>query len=84
MGEDEAPDVFQDTMHRFSLGDVQARFFDCLHLDGTDLIDAPLTDRLDALERVAGGGACRRSSPTTQRRPKRSRGRGVGRRVTKA
>jgi DNA ligase 1 len=55
LGEDESPDVFQDTMHRFSVGDVHARFFDCLHLDGTDLIDAPLTDRLDALEQVAGG-----------------------------
>jgi DNA ligase-1 len=54
LGEDEAPDVFQDTMHRISLGDVHARFFDCLHLDGVDLIDAPLTDRLAALEKVAG------------------------------
>jgi DNA ligase-1 len=29
-------------------------FFDCLHLDGEDLLDAPLADRLTALERVAG------------------------------
>lgn len=28
-------------------------FFDCLHLDGQDLIDLPLTDRLIALNRVA-------------------------------
>ena len=53
LGEDEAPAVFQDTMHRISLGEVHARFFDCLHADGHDLFDAPLTERLDALERVA-------------------------------
>jgi DNA ligase-1 len=52
--EDEAPEVFQDTMKRFSVGAVHARFFDCMHVDGVDLIDAPLTERLDALEKVAG------------------------------
>lgn len=30
-------------------------FFDVLHLDGHDLIDRPLTERLEALARVAGG-----------------------------
>jgi DNA ligase-1 len=29
-------------------------FFDCLHLDGEDLIDQPLAERLAVLERVAG------------------------------
>jgi DNA ligase-1 len=29
-------------------------FFDCLHLDGTDLLDLPLRERLDSLRRVAG------------------------------
>ncbi|MDU0292305.1 ATP-dependent DNA ligase [Saccharothrix longispora] len=29
-------------------------FFDCLHLDGVDLLDEPLRDRLAALRRVAG------------------------------
>jgi DNA ligase-1 len=29
-------------------------FFDCLHLDGTDLLDSPLRERIDALTRVAG------------------------------
>ena len=29
-------------------------FFDCLHLNGVDLIDAPLTERSAALEGVAG------------------------------
>ncbi|MGH9210649.1 MAG: ATP-dependent DNA ligase [Acidimicrobiales bacterium] len=33
---------------------LEARFFDCLHVDGEDLLDRPLTDRLDALERAAG------------------------------
>lgn len=30
-------------------------FFDCLHLDGEDLLDRPLRERLAALRRVAGG-----------------------------
>jgi DNA ligase-1 len=38
-------------------GEVSAglvpRFFDCLHVDGEDLLDLPLTDRLAALERIA-------------------------------
>ena len=34
--------------------ELQAWFFDCLHLDGRDLIDEPLVERLAALERVAG------------------------------
>jgi DNA ligase-1 len=60
VGEDELPTVFQDTMSAFSQQDgvagagLQSRFFDLLHLDGDDLIDRPLTERLAALERVAG------------------------------
>ena len=56
----DAPGLFQDTMSRFGRHDglggagLEARFFDCLHLDGADLIDLPLSERLDALERVAG------------------------------
>ena len=59
VGEDELPRVFQDTMSAFSQQDgvagagLQSRFFDLLHLDGDDLIDRPLTERLAALERVA-------------------------------
>ena len=34
-------------------GDLLVRFFDCLHLDGEDLVDRPLLERLDALERAA-------------------------------
>jgi DNA ligase 1 len=33
---------------------VAPHFFDCLHLDGEDLLDRPLLERLAALERVAG------------------------------
>ncbi len=57
------PQRFQDTMRRFGTrtGDagagLGARFFDVLHLDGTDLIDAPLVERHDALDRVAGAAA---------------------------
>jgi DNA ligase 1 len=53
-------DLFQDTMSRFSRHDVspeprlQVRFFDVLHLDGEDLIDLALEERLPLLERVAG------------------------------
>jgi DNA ligase-1 len=60
VGEDELPRVFQDTMSAFGQQDgvagagLQSRFFDLLHLDGDDLIDRPLTERLAALERVAG------------------------------
>jgi DNA ligase 1 len=59
MGDGERPGMFQDTMSRFSRQDGTAGrlgvwFFDCLHLDGEDLIDHPLADRLDALQRAAG------------------------------
>ena len=33
---------------------LAARFFDCLHVDGDDLLDRPLVDRLVALDEVAG------------------------------
>jgi DNA ligase-1 len=56
--DDGRPRPFQETMSRFgaAAGDqlLQPFFFDCLHLDGTDLLDEPLGVRLDALERVAG------------------------------
>ncbi|WP_159794607.1 ATP-dependent DNA ligase [Puerhibacterium puerhi] len=35
-------------------------FFDVLHADGADLLDAPLRERLEALERVAPGRTVRR------------------------
>jgi DNA ligase-1 len=56
--DDGRPRPFQETMSRFGSDAgtllLQPFFFDCLHLDGTDLLDAPLAQRLDALERVAG------------------------------
>ncbi|MDQ1501567.1 MAG: ligase 1 [Actinomycetota bacterium] len=58
---DEArPQPFQDVMSRVGrrTGEpaavVAPHFFDCLHLDGEDLLDRPLLERLAALERVAG------------------------------
>ncbi|EHR52623.1 ATP-dependent DNA ligase I [Saccharomonospora marina XMU15] len=56
------PRPFQQTMSRFgSTREEQLRalllrpyFFDCLHLDGTDLLDAPLRERNTALRKVAG------------------------------
>jgi DNA ligase 1 len=57
--DDGRPRPFQETMSRFgaAAGDelLQPFFFDCLHLDGADLLDEPLHVRLDALERVAAG-----------------------------
>ncbi|MFZ2177208.1 MAG: ATP-dependent DNA ligase [Rhodococcus sp. (in: high G+C Gram-positive bacteria)] len=52
------PRPFQETMSRFGAHSTRdlllhPYFFDCLHLDGEDLLDAPLEERLDALERVA-------------------------------
>ncbi|MDA3646088.1 ATP-dependent DNA ligase [Saccharopolyspora indica] len=52
------PRPFQETMSRFGAQSsrellLHPYFFDCLHLDGTDLLDLPLRDRLDALAKVA-------------------------------
>jgi DNA ligase-1 len=56
--DDGRPRPFQETMSRFGsdAGDLLLHpyFFDCLHLDGADLLDAPLSRRLEALETVAG------------------------------
>lgn len=60
--DDGRPRPFQETMSRFgSTREEQVRalllrpyFFDCLHLDGVDLLDAPLAERHDALHQVAG------------------------------
>ena len=54
------PQPFQDVMSRVGrrtgepTATVGAHFFDLLHLDGEDLLDRPLLERLAALERVAG------------------------------
>ncbi|QGK68802.1 ATP-dependent DNA ligase [Allosaccharopolyspora coralli] len=52
------PRPFQETMGRFGAQSprdllLQPYFFDCLHLDGLDLLDEPLHKRLDALDTVA-------------------------------
>ena len=59
LAEDERPDRFQDTMSRFGRqtgehgATLTVRFFDCLHLDGADLLDRPLSERAQALEQLA-------------------------------
>jgi DNA ligase-1 len=62
--DDEArPQTFQDTMSSFgrerdtaggAAGALDAFFFDVLHLDGDDLIDRPLGDRLEIVHALAG------------------------------
>lgn len=52
------PRPFQETMSRFGAQSTHELllapyFFDCIHLDGVDLLDEPLERRLAALERVA-------------------------------
>src|SRR5438067_955492 len=60
MTDEARPQPFQDTMSHVGRGrgeptaTVAPHFFDCLHLDGEDLLDRPLLERLAALERVAG------------------------------
>ena len=56
--DDGRPRPFQETASRFGADAhellLRPFFFDCLHLDGADLIDEPLSVRLEALEKVAG------------------------------
>lgn len=56
-GEDGAVRPFQDTFSHLSSKEgrrpkerLRVRLFDCLHRDGVDLLDAPLRDRLTALD----------------------------------
>ncbi len=61
LGQDERPLPFQETMSRFgsrvNVDELRKSvplspfFFDCLHLDGEDLIDRPARHRVEALER---------------------------------
>jgi DNA ligase-1 len=57
------PAPFQDTMATFGsqAGDTGGRlaslFFDVLHVDGDDLLDQPLSERLLVLDEVAGAAA---------------------------
>jgi DNA ligase-1 len=57
--DDGRPRPFQETMSRFGASSarellLRPYFFDCLHLDGIDLLDASLSERVEALGRVAG------------------------------
>ncbi|MGW5055112.1 ATP-dependent DNA ligase [Actinokineospora sp. NPDC004072] len=62
LADDGRPRPFQETMSRFgSTAEEQVKalllrpyFFDCLHLDGDDLIDEPLRARVAALRRAVG------------------------------
>jgi DNA ligase-1 len=56
--DNDRPHAFQDTISRFGRNESEpaglvVRFFDCLHVDGADLIDRPLTHRLSELDRIA-------------------------------
>jgi DNA ligase-1 len=56
---DGRPRPFQETMSRFGATTpreelLRPYFFDCLHADGVDLLDAPLRDRAAALRTVVG------------------------------
>jgi DNA ligase-1 len=57
LSDDGRPRPFQETMSRFGRQEaaqvLHPYFFDCLYLDGVDLLDCPLTQRLAALETVA-------------------------------
>lgn len=57
---EDSPEMFQDTASTFSSGgegagvDLAVSFFDILHRDGQDLVDLPLSERMDHLEAVVG------------------------------
>jgi DNA ligase 1 len=57
--DDGKPRPFQETMSRFGATNtrellLQPYFFDCLHLDGVDLLDTPLRERSVALHKAVG------------------------------
>jgi DNA ligase-1 len=60
LGPEESPPAFQDTMSRFGRSSTDhatvlvPQFFDVLHLDGVDLLDAPLTERRRRLADLVG------------------------------
>jgi DNA ligase 1 len=58
LNDDGRPRSFQETMSRFGAASgeqlLHPYFFDCLWLDGKDLLDEPLATRMEALEKVAG------------------------------
>ncbi len=55
LGDDGRPRPFQETASRTAMTDgvvVTPYFFDVLHLDGTDLLDSPASERAAALEHL--------------------------------
>ena len=59
LNDDGRPRPFQQTMSRFGATSerellLHPYFFDCLHLDGADLLDVPLADRAKALRQAVG------------------------------
>jgi DNA ligase-1 len=59
LADDGRPRPFQETMSRFGATSerellLHPYFFDCVHLDGTDLVDAPLRERNEALHKAVG------------------------------
>ncbi len=58
--DDGLPHAFQDTMSTFGRADapnataLTVGFFDCLHIDGADLLDEPLSTRVDHLTSIVG------------------------------
>jgi DNA ligase 1 len=54
VSEDGRPRPFQDSMKGLGSGAMRPWFFDCLHRDGTDLIDEPLSTRRRELAEVVG------------------------------
>jgi DNA ligase-1 len=61
LSDDALPHRFQDTMSRFGTDDATAHemrlaafFFDVLHVDGEDVIDRPLRERVPILRDLAG------------------------------
>jgi DNA ligase-1 len=59
LNDDGRPRPFQETMSRFGATSerellLHPYFFDCVHLDGQDLVDAPLRERNAALHKAVG------------------------------
>jgi DNA ligase-1 len=59
LADDGRPRPFQETMSRFGATSerellLRPYFFDCLHLDGADLLDVPLDERVKALRKAVG------------------------------
>ena len=54
VSEDGRPRSFQDSMKGLGNGAMRPWFFDCLHRDGTDLVDEPLETRRRELVAVVG------------------------------